>query len=355
MNVWFISQGAMFDVEDRGSFVRAPSENGIGKHIRINYIAEGDAVILYHATHIYAVGFYKNANYTRYDDGTPCRVVELDRVVFKKPIPKLDVSGMLRNVQPPHNAPFNRNLDVNQGYCFFANESMLRIIKENCGDEEAVRQIDEKIQSFSHIISTPYDCGAPSDYDFTNATCRRPVATRMVAPPRLDYEEDVFTDPRDGKSYRTIKLAGKTWLADNLQYKCDSGIFHVNNNPHYDEDYGFLYTWDSAQKACPEGWHIPTDEEWKGLFDAVGGSVVALLELENYYGFSFPKSGCKTERLINGKNFASFKEVCCVWSATVDRKGNASRWSMSDKTGEFNPYFVGKTFGFSVRCVKDDE
>jgi len=83
-------------------------------------------------------------------------------------------------------------------------------------------------------------------------------------------------DARDGKSYKTIEIGGKTWMAENLNFsKSSDGSIVLDSTFCYDdipancEKYGRLYQEDEAIKACPDGWRIPTDEEWSALRDAV--------------------------------------------------------------------------------------
>ncbi len=82
---------------------------------------------------------------------------------------------------------------------------------------------------------------------------------------------DFFTDPRDGQSYATVDIGSQTWFAENLN-------FETTNSWTYDDDpangdiYGRLYTWETALTACPAGWHLPSDEEWKILEMALGMS-----------------------------------------------------------------------------------
>ena len=53
-------------------------------------------------------------------------------------------------------------------------------------------------------------------------------------------------------------------MAENLNYKTTKRCCY-NNNAVNCEKYGRLYNWDAALKACPLGWHLPSDVEWKTL------------------------------------------------------------------------------------------
>ncbi|MCQ2286917.1 MAG: fibrobacter succinogenes major paralogous domain-containing protein [Bacteroidales bacterium] len=100
-----------------------------------------------------------------------------------------------------------------------------------------------------------------------------------------------FTDPRDGREYRTITIGSQIWMAENLKYA-------VENSYCYEDDeskckYGRLYSWSSAKenKLCPEGWHIPYFEEWEILSDAVGGKDVAGMKLRANTGWGEKNNG----------------------------------------------------------------
>lgn len=83
-------------------------------------------------------------------------------------------------------------------------------------------------------------------------------------------------DVRDGKTYKTVVIGGKTWMAENLNFsKSSDGSIVLDSTFCYDdiltncEKYGRLYQEDDAIKACPNGWRIPTEEEWAAMRNTV--------------------------------------------------------------------------------------
>ncbi|MFN5208485.1 MAG: fibrobacter succinogenes major paralogous domain-containing protein [Bacteroidota bacterium] len=174
---------------------------------------------------------------------------------------------------------------------------------------------------------------------------------------RVSAIETRFTDPRDGKKYQTVKIGSQIWMAENLNYTTIFGSW-LNSR------YGRLYDWETAKTACPVGWHLPTDEEWKTLETQLGGSSIAGGKMkstgthywhspntaaDNSSGFSGLPGG---NRYFDGV-FSNIGDYGHWWSSTEFSTNNAWYRSMNYHNGAVNRLNVSKTYGFSVRCLRD--
>jgi len=90
----------------------------------------------------------------------------------------------------------------------------------------------------------------------------------------IAQEFGTFTDTRDGRTYKTVIIGNQTWMAENLNYKAETGSWFYNNDSSIGAIYGRLYDWETALKVCPTGWHLPSDIEWTELADSLGNSKV---------------------------------------------------------------------------------
>ncbi|MDA3930261.1 MAG: FISUMP domain-containing protein [Prolixibacteraceae bacterium] len=73
-----------------------------------------------------------------------------------------------------------------------------------------------------------------------------------------------FTDERDGNEYTILNYPSQQWMGENLKYVFESDLI---KEATVEESYctGAYYAYEIADKVCPSGWHLPSDEEWLNL------------------------------------------------------------------------------------------
>jgi len=96
-----------------------------------------------------------------------------------------------------------------------------------------------------------------------------------------------FTDPRDGKKYKTTPISFYIWMAENLNYNAEDSKCY-EDKPRNCQKYGRLYTYEAAKTACPSGWRLPTEKEWGALSSVAGGNKVNGKNLRATKGWKVP-------------------------------------------------------------------
>jgi beta-galactosidase len=179
--------------------------------------------------------------------------------------------------------------------------------------------------------------------------------------PVTKQQTGTFTDPRDGKTYKTVKIGKQVWMAENLAFKPKSGNYWAyDNNSSNVAKYGYLYDWQTARDVCPKGWRLPSDAEWTELTDFVGTNPGTKLKAKSGwtstgngtddYGFSASPGG---GRYYLDGSFLNLGNYGDWWSSTENDDSNAWSRSMSSNSGNVYRDNFGKWYGFSVRCVRD--
>lgn len=172
-------------------------------------------------------------------------------------------------------------------------------------------------------------------------------------------------------------------------------------NGNYSSEYGYLYTYDAALAAVPEGWRLPSDEDWKKL-EAALGMEQSQIDLDNSWrginagdylkqggasGFNALFAGCNAYvPKTNGMNYIKKQEGAYFWTSDireVDVSGSTesatTRVDDDDPNGDDDKSSIAKvakyriltlfspkiwrgdtridngyrSVAFSVRCVKD--
>lgn len=182
----------------------------------------------------------------------------------------------------------------------------------------------------------------------------------------------VFTDPRDGQTYRTIKVEGREWFAQNANYNVEGHSWCYDDKDSYCVRGGRLYDLEGARKACPEGWHLPRDREWQDMltglthcYDGVDkcGKFASKMKATtgwqggggtDEYGFTVFSSGY---RKVIGKSTVRYEdmgEYAGFWSAQNGRNETIWLWSMGRMSDQMVRQLVpgnGKNNAYSVRCI----
>jgi len=101
----------------------------------------------------------------------------------------------------------------------------------------------------------------------------------------------------------------------------------------------YLYNWyvvDDDRGICPEGWHVPSDEEWNKLNDQLRENP----SYNDYRGYD------------NG-NYYNMGTYGNFWSSTVFDDDNAWYRRLHYNNSEVSRHYLNKRLGFSVRYVRE--
>lgn len=169
-----------------------------------------------------------------------------------------------------------------------------------------------------------------------------------------------LTDSRDGKVYKTVQIGETIWMAENLNYEFEDGAqsWCNKNEEENCEKYGRLYTLSAAKTACPDGWRLPSLEEWpekgNGGFDGfIDYAAVGWGRGADKYGFAVLPAG---EYLAEYKEFYEPGSFAHFWTSTIDALNHNCPKSVEFANGSSGMVAVcadNENDGYSVRCVKD--
>jgi uncharacterized protein (TIGR02145 family) len=205
-----------------------------------------------------------------------------------------------------------------------------------------------------------------------------------------------------GRYYETVQIGSQCWMAENL----DAGTringadaqddndtiekYCYNNDPLNCQVYGGLYQWAEAMDysttagargICPEGWHIPDEAEWEilqGTVDSqygigdpvwdqtgnigfdVGGNLKETgnahwsstnLGATDLYGFTALPGG-RWDPTSGSFNYLNTRAH--IWTSSQYTNANYAWFrALYYNTKTIDRFYYQKTYGFSVRCLKD--
>ena len=187
----------------------------------------------------------------------------------------------------------------------------------------------------------------------------------LLSIPASPQEKGTFTDSRDKKEYKWVKIGSQIWMAQNLAYKPRTGVARSYENQEMNlTKYGYLYDWETAKNICPEGWHLPSLEEFTELVETAGSDPGTKLKAKSgwsrdgngtdLFGFSALPGG----KLFPPKEYSQVELLGYFWSSTYRPPGEMKMpsaihlyMSCSLKYIQLNP--APTNLAMSVRCLKD--
>lgn len=173
--------------------------------------------------------------------------------------------------------------------------------------------------------------------------------------------QEKYTDQRDGSIYRTIKVEGTIWMAENLRYPIESaGVNSFDKNPHNVASLGVLYDWKSASVACPDGWHLPSGEDFRKLINHYETDDQWITKTSGPNAFGIQLAGMQDYE----GTFSEMGESAYYWTSTEYSETEAEFFSylilkdkavidISRKTDMPDIHGAEKSNKYSVRCIKN--
>jgi len=188
-----------------------------------------------------------------------------------------------------------------------------------------------------------------------------------------------FTDSRDSKTYKWVRIGEQIWMAENLNYDADNSKCYIGygTSEDYCPKYGRLYNWATVMNEaagsttnpsgvrgiCPEGWHVPSDVEWDELIATVGDAAGNKLKTTNGWGYDEQPNFDGTDEygfsaLPGGDgSHSGFYEAGVRgnwWSATESSASDAYSRNMRSANSTVGRSFASKTSLYSLRCLRDN-
>jgi len=157
---------------------------------------------------------------------------------------------------------------------------------------------------------------------------------------------DTLRDPNLEYSYKVVKMGSQTWITQNLNEIPKSGDWWCYGGKDFHENcrvYGKLYNWAAAKTVCPEGWKLPSKEDYEILSEWDSGHLTATSVWHAVFG---------GEKYEDESRYYGRLDIDGNWWSSSD-VGDWAYYFRLEKGGErLNKYSQKKTYGFSVRCIK---
>jgi uncharacterized protein (TIGR02145 family) len=296
------------------------------------------------------------------------------------------------------NSPFTKNLVEKMKIPGLKIEDVIKEVRKKVASETGGNQIPWESSSLmgDFYFVPASQSGTTNNYNNTKVVPKKENEKpfKPVVAPHEDFSgsSGVFTDVRDGQTYKWIRIDGKIWMAENLNVgkMITSDIEQTNNGEIekycYDDDksyckkYGGLYKWSEAMNhktkhyesdICPPGWRLPSDADFLELINYQGGKYTGIsLKEESGHQYKkakynvYEKNASGFSALLGGLYYynGEFREQgksVLFWTSKSEkmgrskRKGNgAFRMKLHLESPDASVYTSDKKCALSIRCIK---
>ena len=255
----------------------------------------------------------------------------------------------------------------------------------NSADRTTDKSILKKVGEISSVVKMTYLAGDLLLYKANSGEYSTIMTDIPNASKTVNFNFVACKDA-SGNNYPVVKIGSQLWMAENLKttkfndgadipnvtegYQwvalSTPGYCWANNNIQNKALFGALYNHYavSTGNLAPVGWHVPTDLEWQILTTCLGGNTLAgaALKETGFLNWMSPNTGATNSsgftalpggyRSPSTGDFININSRAVLWSAT-ELSGLSSRYIIENNSTNTDLSSYVKTFGFSVRCVKN--
>ena len=239
-------------------------------------------------------------------------------------------------------------------------EKYIPVVTSADGDSVILSEVEGSSSSDVIGSETKQSSSSVSPADSVNSSSSS-SSVKADAGSRYDAAANTLKDLRDGRTYRTTKIGGQVWMAENLNYETPNSYCY-NDSASYCDKYGHLYAWKDALNACPTGWHLPSVEEFVSLIELVGERWDAGGKLKSTTGWDGGHNG--TDDYSFTALPAGFKNESGVFQFegregffwTSSDESSSYAYGIHVDTNEYAATFLDhKSISKSIRCMMDVE
>jgi len=211
----------------------------------------------------------------------------------------------------------------------------------------------------------------------SSSTAKTPSSSSTTVVLENGIAKTLFTDERDGKIYKSVKIGKQTWMAENLNYAAEGRICYDDCTA-----YGGIYYWATAmdllstyntlsykasvkhQGICPAGWHLPSDAEWTTLKNFIGDNAGIKLKAKSgwnsYNGISGNGNDMYGFAALPGGQASGNQGKYGYWLSTTEMESGSGahvyNWRMLNNSDDLvHDYGMKNWATYSVRCINDTE